>query len=113
MKNIFPAVFEDTRAVVDNIELRLEIPPGEDKHYIAIRAEDIIIGQEGFSQDSPNVFQGRVLNIMDMGLYCQVSVGIGEVIVKAVLTKRNLFEMNLVDKRDVCVAIRPSAVHVF
>jgi len=113
MKNVFPAVFEDTRAVVDNIELRLEIPPGKDKHYVAIRAEDIIIGQEGFSQESPNVFQGRVLNIMDMGLYHQVSVGIGEVIIKAVLTKSNLFEMNLVDKRDISLEIRPSLVHVF
>ena len=113
MKNVFPAVFEETRAVVDNIELRLEIPPGKDKHYVAIRAEDIIIGQEGFSQESPNVFQGRVLNIMDMGLYHQVSVGIGEVIIKAVLTKSNLFEMNLIDKRDITVEIRPSAVHVF
>ncbi|MDY6853125.1 MAG: hypothetical protein SWO11_00235 [Thermodesulfobacteriota bacterium] len=113
MKNVFPSHFEDTMPVVDEIELKLEIPPGKDKHYVAIRAEDIIVGQEGFFQDSPNVFQRRVLNIMDMGIYHQVSVGIGEILTKAILTKRNLFEMNIMEKRDIDGEIRPSAVHVF
>ncbi len=113
MKNVFPAVFIDTMAVVDDLELYLEAPPGRNKRYVAIRAEDIVIRKEKLCENALNVFQGKVLGLTDRGLYHEVSLTTGGVIFRALLTKSALFEMKLPEGKDVHITIPSSAIHVF
>ena len=113
MKNVFPATFRDTKAVVDDLELHLQGPPEREKRYVAIRAEDVVISKEKPSGDGLNVFQGNLLEITDRGIYHEVSVTTGNVIFRAILTKSGLFEMKLPEGKDVHIAIRSSAIHVF
>jgi len=59
MKNVFPATFEGTRAIVDGLELRLEV------------------------------------------------------VFRSTLSKRDLFSLNLLEKKDVYIAIQSSDIHAF
>ena len=113
MKNVFPGTFKETIAVVDGLELELPSPPARDKRYVAIRSEDIVVSKEKLSGNGLNVFQGRVLEVIDRGLYYEVSVRTGKIIFKAMLTKSALFEIKLPEGKDVDIAIPSSAIHVF
>lgn len=113
MKNVFPAVFKDRAAVVDDLELHLSGLPGRDKQHVAIRAEDIVVKKERLSTNGNNVFPGKVLEVIDRGLYFEVSVRVGKVVFRAMLTKSALFELNLREGKDVHIEVRSSAIHVF
>ncbi|MBW1700926.1 MAG: ABC transporter ATP-binding protein [Deltaproteobacteria bacterium] len=112
MKNIFPAIFKDTKALVENVGLDLEVPPGIHKGLLAIRPEDIIIRKKKFSGNGMNAFQGKVLDVIDRGPYNDVSVRIGDVIFSAMLGKNDLFELDLRNGKDVHISIPASAIHV-
>lgn len=113
MKNVFPAAFKDTAAVVDDLELRLSGMPARDKRYVAIRAEDIVITKERLPENGANVFPGKVLEVIDRGLYYEVSVRAGKVVFRAMLTRSALFELKLPEGKDVHIEVRSSAIHVF
>ncbi len=113
MKNVFRAGFNGARALLDDLELHLSRPPDGHKDYIAIRPEDVLIGVESSSPDNANVFHGELCERIDRGLYLEVSIRRGNLLFKAVLTKRDLFERNLQEKTEVRVSIDPSAIHVF
>jgi len=113
MKNVFSATFEDAKAVVDDLELHLQGPPERDKRYVAIRSEDIVLSKEKLSRNGINIFQGKVLELADRGIYHEVSVRTGNVIFRAILTKSALFEMRLLEGKGVHIAIPSSAIHVF
>ncbi len=113
MKNIFPSAFRDTTAIVDKIEIKLGSPTGAGKHYIAIRPEDIMIRNKKFSGNGMNIFQGRISSVSDHGPYCEVYAMIGKTALSAFLSKGDLIAMDLVEKKDIYIAIRSSAIHTF
>ncbi len=113
IKNVFPAFFKNTKAMVHNLELHLQSPPGENKRHVAIRPEDIIISRNGTSGNDINSFQGKVLGITDRGPYYEVSAGTGDVIFRVVLSKNDFFKLELQKKKDIHISIRSSAIHVF
>ena len=112
MKNVFPATFDDAKAVVDDLELDLLEPPAKDKRYVAIRAEDVVIRKEKPCQNHVNVFKGKVLELIDRGISHEVLVRTGTVIFKAMLTKGTLLEMNFLEGKEVHIEIQPSSIHV-
>ena len=113
MKNIFPSAFKNSTAIVDKIEVKLESSTNAGKHYIAIRPEDIMIRNKKFSGNRMNIFQGRIVNVADHGPYCKVSAMIGRTSLTAFLSKGDLISITLSEKKDVYIAIRPSAIHTF
>ena len=113
MKNIFQSSFKDSTAIVNKIEVKLGAPAKAEKTYIAIRPEDIMIRNKKFSENGMNIFQGKIANVADHGPYCEVSAIIGKTALSAFLSKGDLISMNLFEKKDVYIAIRPSAIHTF
>jgi molybdate/tungstate transport system ATP-binding protein len=113
MKNIFPATFNKNRAIVDNLELCLQAPPEGRKRYVGIRAEDVSISKLRPSNNGLNVFKGRVSDIIDRGLYYEISVSTEEVVFRAMLTKSALFEIDPSETKGIYIAIPSSAIHVF
>lgn len=111
MKNVFPASFKGAKAMVDGLELHLETPPGDHKNYVAIRSEDIIIRKDRISENGMNVVQGKIAGIIDRGLFHEVSVKTGKVVFRSTLSKRDLFSLNLSEKKDVYIAIGSSNIH--
>jgi molybdate/tungstate transport system ATP-binding protein len=113
IKNVFHASFKDKTAQVHDLELHLKSPPGENKHYIAIRPEDIIISRNGTSGNDINSFQGKVTGITDRGPYYEVSAGTGDVIFRVMLSKNDFFRLELQKDKNIHISIRTSAIHVF
>ena len=113
MKNVFPATFKDTKAVVDDMKLHLPGPPEGHKRYVAIRAEDIVITKETLCGNANNLFSGKIIEVIDRGPYHEVSVRTSNVMLGAILTNSALFEMKLPEGKDVHIAIPSSAIHVF
>ncbi|MEA3436440.1 MAG: ABC transporter ATP-binding protein [Thermodesulfobacteriota bacterium] len=113
MKNVFPAVFNGTKVLVDGLEMEAETMFKGREGYVAIRPEDILIRQEAVSGNGINVFGGKVLDITNRGPYYEISARTGKVIFKAMLSKSDLFEMNLQATKNINIAIRPSDIHVF
>ncbi|MEA3438546.1 MAG: ABC transporter ATP-binding protein [Thermodesulfobacteriota bacterium] len=113
MKNVFPAIFNGTRILVDGLEMQSETMFKGDEGHVAIRPEDILIRQEAVSGNRINVFGGKVLGIADRGPYYEISAKTGRVIFKAMLTKRDLLEMGLSETKNVNIEIRSSDIHAF
>jgi molybdate/tungstate transport system ATP-binding protein len=113
MKNIFPAVFNGTMAMVDGLELQIESLPTGLEGYVAIRPEDVLIKNDINFKNNINVFQGKVLDVANRGPYHEISARTGKVIFKAMLSKSDLFEIGLSETKRVNIAIRPSDIHVF
>ncbi len=113
MKNVFPAVFDGTRVLLDGLEMQAETMFKGSEGYVAIRPEDILIRQKAVSGNGINVFGGKVLDITDRGPYYEISAKTGKVIFKAMLTKGDLLEMGISETKSVNIAIRPSDIHVF
>ena len=112
MKNIFQATFRGKKAGTNGMELTLDSPPGKNRGYIAIRAEDILINKEDMTGDGRNVFQGRISDIIDRGPYYDVTATSGKVMLKAVLSKSELVQLGFPAKKEVRIQIPPSAIHV-
>ncbi|MGD8449315.1 MAG: ABC transporter ATP-binding protein [Desulfobacterales bacterium] len=113
IKNVFHASFMHTKARVHNLEFHLHSPPGENKRYVAIRPEDIIISKNGTFSNDVNSFQGKVMGITDRGPYYEVAAGTGEVIFRVMLSKKDFFKLELQKGKDIHISIRSSAIHVF
>lgn len=98
---------------MDNLELCLEAPPEGHKRYVGIRVEDIVISKTRPSDNGLNVFKGRVSDVIDRGLYYEVSVSTEDVVFRAMLTKSALFEIDPSETKEIHIAIPSSAIHVF
>ena len=62
--------------------------------------------------DGRNVFQGRILDIIDRGLYYDVTATSGRLMFKAVLNNSDLVQPGFPAKKKVRIQIPPSAIHV-
>jgi ABC-type molybdate transport system ATPase subunit len=100
-------------ANLDGIKLPLKKTPGNHESYVAIRSEDIIIRKDKIAENGMSIIQGKIIDIIDRGLFHEVSVNAGKVVLRSTLSKRDLFLLNLSEKRDVFVAIRSSSIHTF
>jgi molybdate/tungstate transport system ATP-binding protein len=113
IKNVFPASFKDKTARMHDLELHLESPPGENKRYVAIRPEDIVIRRNGGGENDRNVFQSKVSGVIDRGPYYEVSARTGDLIFKVMLSKNDFFKLELRKGNDIHLSILSSAIHVF
>ena len=113
MKNVFPATFNETKAVVHGLEFHLETLAENHHHYVGIRAEDIVVGQDLPKGNGWNIFEGRIVNINNLGLYHEVTLRTGHVTFKALLTRSMVFGTHLLEKQFIHFAIKPSNIHTF
>ena len=80
--------------------------------HASIRPEDIIISREPIRSSARNCFRGRIANIADRGTLIYVTVNVPPNFT-CVITRRSLEEMALQEGKDVYIAFKASAVHVF
>lgn len=113
MKNVFPASFNGSSAMVDDLELQIEAPPPGRKGYVAIRPEDVLIKNATPLKKDLNVFKGKVINVTNRGPYHEISARTGKVVFKAMISKSDLVEMSLHQTKHINIAIRASDIHLF
>ena len=80
--------------------------------HASIRPEDIIISRDPLRSTARNHFQGHVVDIADRGTLIYVTVSVPPAFT-CVMTRRSLEELALQEDKDVYLAFKASAVHVF
>jgi len=113
MKNIFPATFENARAIVGDLEIELEGPVEESKRYVAIRPEDVPVSRESVSTNGSIPLKGEIRRIVDHGFYFNIAVNAGGVTFQSVMPKSMLLDRDPKDWQEVYVHLRPSNLHTF
>jgi molybdate/tungstate transport system ATP-binding protein len=111
MKNLFPARFEGTKALIGHLEVESgrALPNGEG--HIAIRPEDIVLSNERIASSMRNQFIGKVTGIFDQGFYYEVHVLADPVTFKSLVTKRSLFEMGIREGLEVFLSFKSTSIH--
>ncbi len=126
MKNIFPATFSGSSAVIENLKMVLAAPVSCPTGHIAIRPEDIMLSPAPTGLDDPdgtdgpdsaatgqNAFQGQITAIIDHGFIYELHVQAGEVVFKSHMSKAAMVDRALSTGKKTMVSFSPAAVHVF
>jgi len=86
----------------------------------SIRPEDVILSDHPLRSSMRNTFRGRIVEVANRGAVAYITVRIapgdarrGPLDVISMITGRSLAEMALHEDKEVCIAFKASAVHVF
>lgn len=60
-----------------------------------------------------NAFWGTIHESIEQGYYHKIGFKVDEHIFRAILPKRDFIDLELHKKKEVCMVIKPSAIHVF
>jgi len=113
MKNVFPAAFEDARAIVGDLTIELEGPVKGTKRYISIRPEDVLISKEAQSKNGSIPLKGEIRRVVDHGFYCSIAIKTGGVTFQSVMPKSMLVDTDPRNWQETYVHLRPSTLHAF
>jgi molybdopterin-binding protein len=80
--------------------------------HASIRPEDIILSRQPLRSSARNGFRGRIVDIADRGTLIYVTVNAPPDFV-CVITRRSLDEMALREDKEVHIAFKASAVHIY
>ncbi len=80
--------------------------------HITVRPEDIILSIKKVETSARNVFNGKIIEIVDTGAIIKLTVNVGEPIV-VFLTRQSFLEMELNIGKTVWTYFKATAVHIF
>jgi len=117
VRNIFAGtvagIDEDGSKTFKNRDLELAVTTHlTGTMHAAVRPEDIILSREPLRSSARNCFRGSIVNIADRGTLIYITVRVPPDFT-CVITRRSLEEMALTEDREVHIAFKASAVHVF
>jgi molybdate/tungstate transport system ATP-binding protein len=111
MKNIFPVVFHENQAWMDDFCITLSAPVNGSPKYIAIRPEDIQIRGKNFPKNTPNTTSGVISKVMNHGFYCEIEIKRESVRFQVMLQASPFYQMALARGDTAFIQFAPSAVH--
>ncbi len=111
MKNIFPVVFHENQAWMDDFCITLAAPVNGSGKHIAIRPEDIQISGKKFPENTPNVTSGVISKVMNHGFYCEIGINRDSVQFQVMLQSSTFYQMALSSGDPAFIQFAPSAVH--
>lgn len=118
MENIFEGFYQKGKITInDDLEIvtAFERKEGKIKNEnvsAAVRPENIIITREKIESSARNNFKGEVIDIIDQGALCRITVDIG-LIINVLITNKSLIDLNIKLGDEIWTAFKASAVHVF
>jgi molybdate/tungstate transport system ATP-binding protein len=113
MKNLFPAIFNGKKALVDNLHIELVNNPDTGCRYIAIRPEDIVLSREKVFSSMRNSLKGKIINVIDQGFTYEVHTDVMGITFRALITKNSLFQLDIQKNAEVFVSFKASSIHCF
>jgi len=96
--------------VGDGVEIEVALRKSG-KILVFVRPEDIIMSTKPISSSARNVFEGRIVEISDLGSVVRLKVDAGKRFVVQI-TKRSFNEMQLNVRSEVFLTFKASSVHV-
>ena len=110
MQNVLPVHLEDGLLTVDGLNLPMPTKNGNHR-FAAIRPEHVHIRPKNIDTAEEGI-PGRILSIVNQGLFAELAVEASGVTVKAVMLTSSLMEMGLGQGQRVCLHIDPADVHL-
>ncbi|WP_456326328.1 tungstate ABC transporter ATP-binding protein WtpC [Palaeococcus sp. (in: euryarchaeotes)] len=80
---------------------------------VGIRPEDIVISKEALKSSARNEFKAEIKAIEDLGALVRLTLKIGNLELRAFITRSSLVELGIEEGKDVYVSFKATAVHVF
>jgi len=113
MKNFFQMKNQNGIVSIEGLRIQLGRQPDPHHRHLAIRPEDILISKNSSGYHMGNTFAGTVSAVANQGFAYEVQVKTGDLILKSLVTKKSLVDMELREGLDVSISFYPSAVHTF
>ncbi|MBN1833489.1 MAG: TOBE domain-containing protein, partial [Deltaproteobacteria bacterium] len=113
MKNIFPADFKGTSAMVGGLSVEVLKPHRNAVGHISIRPEDIVISLKPLESSMRNSFAGVITGIVDQGFLYEIHISVRDLTFRSYITKGSALNLNLDLGTGVQISFKTSAVHVF
>jgi len=113
MKNILSAEFTGTSALVSDLEISLGRVIDEERGYIAIRPEDIVISRDKICSSMRNEFPASVEAVIDQGFFYEVDLRVRKVVFKSLITKSAFFDLDIFEGSDIFISFKATAIHNF
>jgi molybdate/tungstate transport system ATP-binding protein len=110
MKNIFPAAFNGSCAMVGNVSFQMRAPDSGHSR-IAIRPEHVRLFTTLPEQPPPNLLEGTISGIQNQGLYSDVVVKVTDLQFKSILTTSDLHAMQLRPGQRIFMSVAPAHIH--
>jgi molybdate/tungstate transport system ATP-binding protein len=111
MKNIFPAAFNGRQARIENGSLHITAA-SDGRRFVAMRPEHINIATARPEPLPLNCMAGVIGRVSNQGIYSDVSVDAGGVVLQSILPTGSVHAMQLEPGRQVYVSIEPDDIHV-
>ena len=111
MKNIFEATFREDGVQVGGVILQIGRPP-RGRSCIAIRPEHLRLYAEAPGEDTVNLVAGYVSRIDNQGVYSDVVVEAGGIVLQSLSTTFNLHRMQLAPGKRVFMSVHPEDIHL-
>jgi molybdate/tungstate transport system ATP-binding protein len=113
MKNFFPAIYGGFQAKIGNLQVEMGRQAESDRGFIAIRPEDIVLSTKPLASSMRNCFQARIIDVVDRGFFYEVSLDSQGTVLKSLITKGALVELEIEAGRNVYASFKATAVHSF
>ena len=95
-KNIFKGKFKGNLFCVDGSEICFHTPFFKDgQGFLSLRADEIIISKEPLDSSALNVYEGEIIELINMNYNSQIGVNSGNILFKVIITNRSLERLNL------------------
>ncbi|MDP8213919.1 MAG: ABC transporter ATP-binding protein [Candidatus Euphemobacter frigidus] len=113
IRNLFRAEFRETRARVNGLSIETGRRLDQSDGYLAIRPEDIVLSRHQIASSMRNSFSGEIIAIERRGMFYEVTVQCGELILRSLITRGALEELELTLGKMICFSFKATAVHTF
>lgn len=113
MKNLFPARFQGSRALVGEAEIETTRIQERESGFVAIRPEEIVLSREAIESSMRNSFPGRVTAVIPRGLSYEVTALCGDLSLTALITRGALQELAITPDCSLYLSFKSAAVHTF
>ncbi len=112
IKNLFPALFNGSTAYLNSLKIEIGSTPKNNRGYIAIRPENIVISETEIKSSMRNTFKGKIINIEHTGYLYEIDVAVKETTFKSLVTGSSLIELQLHEGKDVFIHFKASSIHI-
>jgi len=111
-ENIIEGIAEGRKLRANGVEIELPVE-AKGRVRVGIRPEDIILSLEPIRTSARNEFKATVESVEELGPLIRVHLRIGNLHLRAFITRSSMLEMGITKGREVYVSFKASALHVF
>ncbi|MCD6524769.1 MAG: ATP-binding cassette domain-containing protein [Thermococcus sp.] len=111
-ENIIEGIAEGRKLRANGVEIELPVE-AKGRVRVGLRPEDIILSLEPIRTSARNEFKATVESVEELGPLIRVHLRIGNLHLRAFITRSSMLEMGITKGREVYVSFKASALHVF